>query len=710
MATPRYWVTGGNGNTNSTTNWSASSGGASGASVPTAGFSAIFDGNSGTGTVTINAALAVHDFDASAAGALTFAGASGLTVGGQGTDTTAAVFKLASGQTWSATSNITFDNRSAGLTVTTAGVSLSTSGTITAGANASGGVTFADSCNMGASNFTINRGAITVSSGTTLTCAILTTAGAGVKSIVYSGASISVISWAMGGTLGNLTITGNSGSSLSLSGSGTFTGGAKSYPGTVTFTAADGLATVSDSGNTFVNFTWTGSTARSSLDVNNFTVSGVLTLTGLSQIGYGCIESGTDSNSTQVTVTCNGSFSLTNMNFRGIVAAGTAGTWTGTNMGDRGNNSNITFDAPKNRYYVGGAANFFSGNKWSATSGGSTGASAPLPQDTAVFDNTGVTSNSITVTNDGSYWPVIDTTALTRTGFVLTVSGAKVAVIQACGNISLGTTTQLNMQNGAGNSVQWYKPSATITVSMGVGSFISCTSNTPHRIYSTVATSGIFSFTTSPIQLLGGTFDCSSASCTMGGIQDSSANGTVNFGTCIHYLNGTGANLFNLNVGASTAVNGANTSEFVLVDTSASTRTVTLTKNAGASALTLKSLSYPSGTGALITAGSGIINVLALGSGTTWTATSGTTVTLGALDAIGRPSNISIRSVTAASAFTISKPSGIINLDYITMQDCTASGGATFYAGANSTNTSGNTGWSFTSGPARQRSPLLGAA
>jgi len=59
MTTPVYWVPGGNGNWNSTTNWSASSGGGSGANVPTSSISAIFDGNSGSGTATINVSSAV---------------------------------------------------------------------------------------------------------------------------------------------------------------------------------------------------------------------------------------------------------------------------------------------------------------------------------------------------------------------------------------------------------------------------------------------------------------------------------------------------------------------------------------------------------------------------------------------------------------------------------------------------------------------------
>jgi hypothetical protein len=50
----RFWVTGGTGNWNSTTNWSATTGGASGASVPGSADTATFDANSGSGTATLD--------------------------------------------------------------------------------------------------------------------------------------------------------------------------------------------------------------------------------------------------------------------------------------------------------------------------------------------------------------------------------------------------------------------------------------------------------------------------------------------------------------------------------------------------------------------------------------------------------------------------------------------------------------------------------
>jgi hypothetical protein len=50
----RFWVTGGTGDWNSTTNWSATTGGASGASVPGSSDTATLDASSGAGTVTLD--------------------------------------------------------------------------------------------------------------------------------------------------------------------------------------------------------------------------------------------------------------------------------------------------------------------------------------------------------------------------------------------------------------------------------------------------------------------------------------------------------------------------------------------------------------------------------------------------------------------------------------------------------------------------------
>lgn len=68
--------------------------------------------------------------------------------------------------------------------------------------------------------------------------------------------------------------------------------------------------------------------------------------------------------------------------------------------------------------------------------------------------------------------------------------------------------------------------------------------------------------------------------------------------------------------------------------------------------------------------------------------------TLRAVNIVGVPGAlITIKSGTAVSAATLTKPSRVVALDYVSVQDITVTGGASWYAGANSTNVSGNTGW-----------------
>lgn len=61
-AVSRYWVSGGNGYWDSTTNWATSSGGASGASVPI-GENVFFDASSGAGEVMIAANAFSNNLD-----------------------------------------------------------------------------------------------------------------------------------------------------------------------------------------------------------------------------------------------------------------------------------------------------------------------------------------------------------------------------------------------------------------------------------------------------------------------------------------------------------------------------------------------------------------------------------------------------------------------------------------------------------------------
>lgn len=50
-------------------------------------------------------------------------------------------------------------------------------------------------------------------------------------------------------------------------------------------------------------------------------------------------------------------------------------------------------------------------------------------------------------------------------------------------------------------------------------------------------------------------------------------------------------------------------------------------------------------------------------------------------------------------AATLSKASGVVACDWLAISDNTATGGATFYAGRNSTQGANVTGWTFTDAP-----------
>lgn len=80
----RFLVAGGTGNWNSTTNWSATSGGASGASFPVAGDDVTLDAASGAASLTVNVASACANFNATGFTG-TFAGASTVTTTGNWT-------------------------------------------------------------------------------------------------------------------------------------------------------------------------------------------------------------------------------------------------------------------------------------------------------------------------------------------------------------------------------------------------------------------------------------------------------------------------------------------------------------------------------------------------------------------------------------------------------------------------------------------------
>lgn len=58
-----------------------------------------------------------------------------------------------------------------------------------------------------------------------------------------------------------------------------------------------------------------------------------------------------------------------------------------------------------------------------------------------------------------------------------------------------------------------------------------------------------------------------------------------------------------------------------------------------------------------------------------------------------------LQSTTSGTRFNLSKTSGTVSVDYLSIKDSNATGGAAWYAGTHSTNVSNNLGWTFTAPP-----------
>jgi hypothetical protein len=326
----RYWINGtGTWSSTNTANWSATSGGAGGASVPTSADTPQFDTNSGTGTVTFtNGGVTVGATTINKSGitlslgaAFTTSGALTLTVG---TFTT---------NNYAVTATSIVSNNSLGIRVINLG-----SSTVTLSLNG-------QAINFNSTNLTFN---------------------AGTSSISLTGAGPDISVGSSGVTFYNVT----------------FTGSAVSTPST-------NLRQFQGGGScTFNNLTITGASASGLISVDfstNYTINGTLTLlAGVNATARIFLRS--NILGTARTLTCAQVSSLTDIDFRDIIIVNYAAPISGTRLGDCKGNTGITFPAAKTVYSVGGgSAVNWSSTMWATSvAGASSTVNFPLAQDTAV--------------------------------------------------------------------------------------------------------------------------------------------------------------------------------------------------------------------------------------------------------------------------------------------------------------------------------------
>jgi hypothetical protein len=689
----RYWILGtGSWDSTNTTNWSASSGGAGGASVPTAADNVFFDANSnvGTGAFTVtmaNSPRVCNDFTASGLdGTMTLAGSGiGLTVSGSLTFQATNFTRSYSGQT-------VFNATTTGKTVTTNGVSFGASVDFN---GVGGGWTLGSAFNNGTNSLVVTNGTFdTSSSGNyAVTAGFISSSNSNTRTINLNASTVTLSSaatpWNMA-TSTNATLNAGTSTINCSSTTAIFAGGGLTYYNVAFTSTALGLPQISGT-NTFNNLSLTG---RTTVGICILSLIGSQTINGTFTVSAGtasAFRTMIQSNTIGFTrtLTC-AAVSLTDTDFRDITIAGAASPASGTRLGDCKGNSGITFDAAKTVYWGSGAGGNFgttSTGQWSLSSGGSQDATAfPLAQDTIVFPISPsvrpASGNTITI-NANYNIGTIDMSLRTSNTMTLATSTNSPSIygnwINGTG-ITLSGTGTLGF---AGRTTQQITSSA-----IAFTQSISISSPSGSVALQDALTTG----TTITTTLTNGTLDIQSYTLSTGLFTASNLNTrTIAFGTGQISCTGTGQ-VWNTSTTTGLTVTG--------------TGTISLT---GASSKTFSGggFSYSGitinqgGVGALTIQGSNTFgNITNTVQPASVLFTAGTTSTFTNFNLSGTSGNlITIGSPTAAS-HTLSKASGTVSSDFLSISRSSATGGAGWYAGANSTDGGNNSGWIFTAPPA----------
>lgn len=201
----RYWVGGtGSWTTASTTNWSTTSGGTAGASVPTTADAVIINGSSGSPTITLTGALNCASLDTTGA-TCTLTSSGTLTCAGSFTlSTTTTATAWSGGLTITGTSTITTNGRTVNCTLTLNG----TGATYTLAGNTIFG--------QGSSNnVTLTQGTLNLA-GFSLTCTTFNSNNSNTRAIGFSTTGSIIINPALNGSFSINSATGFSYTGTSL--------------------------------------------------------------------------------------------------------------------------------------------------------------------------------------------------------------------------------------------------------------------------------------------------------------------------------------------------------------------------------------------------------------------------------------------------------------------------------------------------------------
>jgi len=690
-----YWV-GGTGNWSDTTHWATSSGGATTGSVPTSTDDAIFDANSNATayTITIDSTANCKNLNFSAApssGTITYAGSLNVTLSIFGGLT------LLSGMSVTRNNGITAFKATSGInTIMSNGVDFTSTSIQFNGAG--GTWQLQDNFSIQGQSLSLVNGTLDLN-GHTATVRSFSSTGALIRVLTFGSGTLSQsgVSSSLTFSGSGLTINGQATGSITMptASGGTFAGGGFSFPQLI-MTGTNGSTTITGA-NTFANLTYIGpgNTSGQLILGANQTVTGTFTINSNSVQNRVWVKS--DTLGTTRTITA-ATVMIDNTDFQDITGAGAAAPFTGTSVGDTLGNSGITFTAPVTRYWVAtSSGNWSATTSWAASSGGASGATMPLSQDTVIFDANSITSTGRTVN--------IDVPRLGKNITMTTLPNAPTVTFSSFGSIYIFGSWTLSSSSAvvfgsSSGSLNFQGRSAT-TFTRGISSFSgSFTVSTFGG--SLTLSDGLNTIGTGVIALTDGTLNLNNFDLTAQGINNGGSNTrTLNMGSGTFTANGVnGSNTWAMNATGLTFNAGTSTIKFT--DSS----TTGLSFFGGGLIYNNVWFARGASTGTITITGSNTFNDFK-DTGTaahTIAFTAGTTQTLVYWHVSGTPGNlISINSSTTAT-YSLVSLGGPVSADYLNIQHSVATPTAlTWYAGANSTNNqgvaTGGSGWIFTAAP-----------
>lgn len=701
----RYWV-GGTGNWSNTAMWSATSGGAGGASVPTAADNVIFNTASSTGAynVTLNVIANCLDFTANnpTSGNLNFIGGGGP-------------FPLNCYGNFFTDTNINFTTTltlvflkasSTGKTVSTSGVNTN-SLLFMYFDNAAGGWTVTSNLtNMGdvvIYGGNVNFSGRTITVGTTVTGRQLTATTSATKTIDFSGATVTVGAVSGGG--GYINLGSSTGLTLITDASTVFNlyhtnGVATSFYNNFSFngtfnvlynTSGAWIFTIPTStfNNLNISTTVNGTGANIVLS-GNLTVTGLLTVDGKSNTNRTLIRSSVGA--TQRTINA-ASISFSSVDIQNINATGAA-NWNISSItglsGDLGNNLGITFTSPTTSYFkTSVSCNWSDSSKWVTTSGGSTTSRVPLPQDTGIFDANSFSTTGIIVTRDTTSEGNIDFTSVTNAPRVnTTVSDPiKCGTTKLSSNLLSSSSYDINYIIAASNSSSIDPNGYTGGGTWYLGAKGSSVNATFNLLSNITSTGGVYT--------AAGNFNSNSYDITATSFRvTSSAPALVSLGSSVITVSSGSSHALYI---WSTAKLAANTAQAIISNAS---RNIYLGLDSTSAPLDKLTITADNANfqvnGTTKHVETLELNTAGLTTGTIIPASG--TLRVGGITTNASAGNL-VKIKSSSTTRAIINCPNYVQLDYLDLKDMNCSGRIPFYAGEHSTNSGNNLNWAFYTKP-----------